>query len=91
MLREIREECGRQARILGPLGEATQYFRDSTRWYEMVAVFFRVELDRVVAHSPEFELAWLRPDEAVGSFFHACHEWALSRARAEASESSETA
>ncbi|GAF85507.1 unnamed protein product [marine sediment metagenome] len=81
VLREIQEECGRRARILGKLGEAVQYFHDSRRWYEMVAVFFQAELDRESTSSPEYELVWLGQGEEGEGFFHPCHEWALSQAR----------
>src|SRR5512145_2419119 len=56
VLREIREECGCGARILGRIGEAVQYFKDSTRWYEMVAVFFRAELDGEPTSDAEYVL-----------------------------------
>ena len=82
MLREIREECGRGARILGQLGEALQYFHDrsATRWYRMVAVFFRAEFDGDQSGPAEHELVWLDPDDTTG-FRHPCHQWALARAR----------
>lgn len=80
VLREIQEECGCRARILGQLGEALQYFRDATRWYKMVATFYRAEFEGAPSGSAEHELVWLEPGD-MGGFFHQCHEWAVTRAR----------
>jgi 8-oxo-dGTP pyrophosphatase MutT (NUDIX family) len=79
VLREIREECGRPARILRPLGEAVQYFRDESCWYRMRAKFFRAELEESPTGPAEHELAWLDPRDDLG-FFHRSHLWAVARA-----------
>jgi 8-oxo-dGTP diphosphatase len=80
VLREVREECAQLARIVAPVGQAIQYFRDSTRWYKMTASFFRAEFLGEAGGVGEHELAWLAPGE-ITRFFHECHLWAVSRAR----------
>jgi 8-oxo-dGTP pyrophosphatase MutT (NUDIX family) len=80
VLREIREECGRSARVTGRLGEAIQYFHDATRWYGMLAVFFRAEFVGGQTGSAEHELVWVDPGE-TGGFYHQCHVWAVARGR----------
>src|SRR3954447_135668 len=41
--REVREELGRGARLLGKLGEAVQYFPADGKQFKMHAVFFTAE------------------------------------------------
>jgi len=48
----------------------------------MPATFFLAELDGRPAGG-EHELCWIDADRAGESFFHACHAWAVSRARKE--------
>lgn len=82
VLREIREELGRAARVTGRIGEAVQYFhaRGDGCWYEMTAVFFRAELAAEPAGDAEHELVWLDAEREADAFLHACHGWAVSRA-----------
>ena len=79
VLREIEEECGCAARIIQPLGEATQYFRSTSGWYQMLATFYVAQFEGDPAGSGEHELIWLSPGEA-NRFYHECHAWAVSLA-----------
>jgi 8-oxo-dGTP pyrophosphatase MutT (NUDIX family) len=86
--REVREELGRAAHLLGKLGEAVQHFHAASDgcWYEMTAVFFRAELVGEPLGEGEHELLWLDAASASGDFFHACHAWALALTDANGSE-----
>jgi ADP-ribose pyrophosphatase YjhB (NUDIX family) len=84
VLRELREELGRTAHVLGRIGEAVQYFHsgDDDCWYEMTAVFLRVELAAEAmgaVGAAEHELHWLDARRQGDEFFHACHAWAAAR------------
>jgi 8-oxo-dGTP diphosphatase len=81
VLREIREELGQAARITGRIGEAVQYFHahGDGCWYEMTAVFFRVELVGEPDAPAEHELVWLDAEREADAFLHACHAWAAAR------------
>ena len=81
VLREIREELGRGARVTGRIGEAIQYFhaRGDGCWYEMRAVFFRAELTEEPVGGAEHELVWMDAEGEADAFLHACHAWAASR------------
>src|SRR5437763_2074799 len=58
-LREVREEVGRGARILGRLGEAVQYFPADGKQFKMHAVFFAAELTDEPSGNAEHEVHWL--------------------------------
>lgn len=80
IIREVREELARDARLIRKIGEAVQYFYAATddRHYRMQAVFFLAEL---TDHSSglakaEHELCWLPVTEAEHAFFHQSHAWA---------------
>ncbi|HEY3121932.1 MAG TPA: NUDIX domain-containing protein, partial [Vicinamibacteria bacterium] len=79
--REVLEECGRRARGLQRIGDAIQYFYapNDRCWYEMLAVFFRGELENEVTGVAECELRWIDARAEADVFFHACHAWAASR------------
>jgi 8-oxo-dGTP diphosphatase len=79
VLREIREELGRPARITERIGDAVQYFFAGTegRWYVMTATFFIAELEDGDHTAGEYELLWLDPQADNDSFFHASHAWAV--------------
>jgi ADP-ribose pyrophosphatase YjhB (NUDIX family) len=81
VVREIREELGRDARLLGRAGEAIQYFYAAGDgcWYRMHAVFFTAELVGEPAGPAEHEPCWIDPAREAESFLHACHAWAASR------------
>src|SRR3954471_1515657 len=78
--REVREELGRAARLLGKVGGAVQFFHaaDDGCWYEMTATFFRAEFVSEPIEAAEHELLWLDASEEGALFFHACHAWAAS-------------
>ena len=44
VIREVKEETSRDARILHKLGEAIEYFSIDNRYYRLEAVFFLAEL-----------------------------------------------
>ena len=78
--REVREELGREVRLLRKVGEAIQYFysRDDNRHYEMLAVFFAGEFtNRLPNEVGEHSLQWLPIAEASLVCFHECHAWAI--------------
>jgi 8-oxo-dGTP pyrophosphatase MutT (NUDIX family) len=78
--REVREELGREVRLLQVVGEAIQYFysQDDKRHYEMLAVFFAGELTNRLANAVgEHSLEWLPIAQATKSCFHECHAWAI--------------
>ena len=78
--REVREELGREVRLLHPVGAATQYFysQDDDRHYEMLAVFVAGELTNRLANGVgEHSLEWLPIAQATESCFHECHAWAI--------------
>jgi CheY-like chemotaxis protein/ADP-ribose pyrophosphatase YjhB (NUDIX family) len=87
--REVREELGRAVRLTGRVGEAVQYFDSPADgcWYEMMAYFFAAEFDGEPQGAGEEEPCWLDPDRESGSFFHASHAWAVSRAKGTAAQS----
>jgi 8-oxo-dGTP diphosphatase len=83
--REVREELGRQVRLLHQVGAAVQFFYAASEkcWYEMTAVFFRAEFEGEPLGAGEYELHWLDTARQGELFFHACHAWAASRASEE--------
>src|SRR5437868_11385928 len=58
-LREVLEEVGRGARIIGRLGEAVQYFPAEGKAFKMHAVFFRAEFTGEPSGQGEHVLLWL--------------------------------
>jgi CheY-like chemotaxis protein len=81
--REVREELGRAVRLTGRVGEALQYFDSPADacWYEMTAYFFTAEFAGEPQGAGDEATCWLDADHGRGSFFHACHAWAVSCAR----------
>jgi 8-oxo-dGTP pyrophosphatase MutT (NUDIX family) len=80
VLREVREEVGRSARIVGRLGDAIQYYTAEGIEFKMHAIFFLAEfIDEPLGHG-EHELHWLSIAEIDGAFFHECHEWVIDQA-----------
>jgi 8-oxo-dGTP diphosphatase len=78
-VREVREELGREVRLLGRIGEAVQFFHaaDEGKYYDMTAVFFRAELVGEPFGPGEYELSWLDVSHPAPQFYHACHDWAV--------------
>jgi 8-oxo-dGTP diphosphatase len=87
--REALEELGRAIHLTDRVGEAVQYFDSPADgcWYEMTAYFFAAEFDGEPQRAGEEQPSWLDPDSESGSFFHASHAWAVSRAKAIAAQS----
>src|SRR5262249_2725241 len=81
VVREVREELGRNIRLLSRIGEAVQFFYPAHDrcWYEMMAVFFRAEFEGEPVGAGEYELHWLDPDGHSDHFFHTCHAWAVAQ------------
>jgi 8-oxo-dGTP diphosphatase len=81
VLREIREELGRPARITGRIGDAMQYFFAGTegRWYAMTATFVVAALEEGDASAAEYQLLWVDPHADAAVFFHASHAWAAQQ------------
>jgi len=80
VVREVREELGRGARVQDKIGEAVQYFfaGDEGRWYKMNAIFFRAEFDDSPLTDGESELYWVDPRTHASLFYHQCHAWAAT-------------
>lgn len=78
IVREIREELGREARLRRQIGRAVQFFYagDEQRWYKMKVIFFFAELLGNANGHEEFELHWVDPNLRKSDFFHECHVWA---------------
>ena len=80
VVREVREELGREVRIIEKIAEAVQYFHaasDETH-YEMIATYFRAEFGETTGE-PEYELCWLDMSGDGRVYFHECHDWAARR------------
>jgi 8-oxo-dGTP pyrophosphatase MutT (NUDIX family) len=85
VLREIREELGREGRITCRLGKAVQFFFavNDDIYYRMQATFFVVELVGESNNSGtlgEEQLCWLLPRDVQEKLFHSCHSWAVEQA-----------
>jgi 8-oxo-dGTP diphosphatase len=80
VVREIREELGRGARVQNNIGEAVQYFfaGDEGRWYQMKAAFFKASFDESPLTRSESELHWVYPRTSASLFYHQCHAWAAT-------------
>ncbi|MEK6261728.1 MAG: NUDIX domain-containing protein [Planctomycetota bacterium] len=78
IVREVREELGRTAKVLRRIGESVQFFYagDEGCWYKMVAHFFAAELQGDADEQAEYELHWVDPGVRKLDFFHECHAWA---------------
>ena len=79
VVREVREELGRELRLINKIGEAIQYFFASAdgKYYAMRAVFFRAELAEAPIGPGEYELCWLNASQPPPLFVHACYDWAV--------------
>lgn len=83
VVREVREELAKDVRLVGKIGEATQYFYAATdgRHYKMRAVFFMAELMGETSGLAEHELSWLPVADVERAFFHQSHAWAARHGR----------
>jgi len=80
VVREVREELGRNVGPVHAVCEAIQYFysQDDDCHYEMLAVFFAGQLTNHLRNLvSEYSLKWLPIEEATVSSFHECHAWAI--------------
>jgi 8-oxo-dGTP diphosphatase len=80
LLREIREECGCEGRILRLVGEAVQYHGE----YRSRHVFFAAEFTGPPDRPGEHEMEWFDPGEAVKGLYHRSHAWAVGKVIASA-------
>ena len=73
--REIREECGWSARIVGKLGEAAQpIFRGAVM---LDASYWRAELDELLHDEPEHLMLWTPRSEAASRVHRAADREAI--------------
>jgi 8-oxo-dGTP pyrophosphatase MutT (NUDIX family) len=80
--REVREECGRDVRILGDLGLATEYVRaDREGYFAKHCTFFHAAFGRPVTPDArgEHPLLWLPRAEAIERLSHGSQSWAVAR------------
>lgn len=78
--REVREELGREVRLLRRIGAAIQYFAADGTDYRMRGVYFLAAFTDSVPGSGEHELFYLPPEQEA-RFFHESHTWAVQQAR----------
>ena len=76
ILREVREELARPARLVRKLGQAIQYFSADGIHYRMEATFYVAEFAGEATGDGEHQLYWLEPRTAETAFFHQSHAWA---------------
>jgi ADP-ribose pyrophosphatase YjhB (NUDIX family) len=78
VVREVREELGREVRLHWQLGQAVQFFfaGDEDCWYKMTASFIVAEFHGEAEGRGEHHLHWVDPALRGADFFHACHVWA---------------
>jgi 8-oxo-dGTP diphosphatase len=86
IVREVREELGREIRLNDQVGRAIQYFYagDQNCWYRMQAYFICGEFGDGPVSPCEYELRWVDPVLQASDFFHECHVWAARNAGAQA-------
>src|SRR5262249_36981878 len=80
-VREVWEELARSVRLMGTIGEATQFCdaREDPCHFEMRAVFFLAEFPDEPRGQGEHEFVWL-PLADTAAFFHESHAWAVRQA-----------
>jgi ADP-ribose pyrophosphatase YjhB (NUDIX family) len=86
LARECREECARAIELLGPIGEATQWFQAGGDGYEGRHAFFAARFAGETDGDAEYELEWLDPAVFRTRCFHASHAWAVDLAAGAARE-----
>jgi len=82
VVREIREELARGARLICEIGRAIQYFYapSDNCHYKMLAVFFLAELAEELPTTAEHSLEWISPANVDDLLCHQCHAWAVREA-----------
>lgn len=86
LLREIREECGCHAKIVGSLGEAIQYsWNESEGHLAVHATYFAAEFAETMGEPCEAgcKLLWMTAEEAADHLFRESDVWMLRRIAAE--------
>jgi 8-oxo-dGTP pyrophosphatase MutT (NUDIX family) len=73
ILREVREELARPARLVRKLGQAIQYFFADGTHYRMEATFYIAEFTGEATGDGEHQLTWLEPSAVETAFFHQSH------------------
>jgi 8-oxo-dGTP diphosphatase len=80
LLREIAEEIGWRAHILGIVGYATQFlFAAGEGYFAIRATYFRTGLIERCAGQPAHEIVWLTAAAAVPSLARKSDAWAISQ------------
>jgi len=79
VIREVKEETSRDARILHKIGEAIEYFSIDNRYYRLEAEFFLAEFTSESQGEGEHPLLWLALHEPL-VFFYQCHNWIVKQA-----------
>jgi 8-oxo-dGTP diphosphatase len=80
LARELREECGRAARILRRLGEATQLISRGGRFIAKRGIYFEARFTDDSSRcpvEPDHELLWLPPADAIARLKHESQRWAV--------------
>jgi 8-oxo-dGTP diphosphatase len=81
LLREVREECGFDIRLLSRLGDAVQlvYAQAEVAYFEKASTFFAaiVERHQSVPSERDHEVLWVASSEAALLVSHESHRWAL--------------
>jgi len=77
--RELMEECGTAAEILGVIGEATDFIHSKAEetYFEKRSVFY---LARFTSAPVSEELEWVPAEQVAGIFRQEGHAWAVTRA-----------
>jgi ADP-ribose pyrophosphatase YjhB (NUDIX family) len=81
-VREVAEECGLQAEILGRIGVADQLAHSAAegKFFEKRSTFLRGRVvGRAVASEADHVLCWLSPAAAEEELSHESHRWAVRR------------
>lgn len=79
LLREIIEEIGWEARLLGPAGHATQYLpREGEGYVAVLATYFRAELTARRTGICEHEVLWHTLAEVAPMLAREADVWAVS-------------
>ncbi len=83
LAREVTEECGCEAKIIRPLGLATEYvFADGEGYFAKECSFFLASLGEPI-HWPvdsDHRLMWLAAPVAKARLVHGSQAWAVSQA-----------
>jgi 8-oxo-dGTP diphosphatase len=83
VLREVREECGLDVRLLSRLRDAVQlvYSQAEMTYFEKASTFFAaiVEGHRSDPLQKDHEVLWAVSSEAAALVSHESHRWALRR------------